>query len=260
MLLNLGHQVETPYLRWSFCCFASHVTFSNIPENWKMMIEDFRTCSLKWRRNYGKKPSSPENKEIQWKTASQLSISKCVLVACYFSFRKKNTSFSLNHNKKSATTKPKSFPKFSQQKQLPISPKHLHLPLKNSSGNTHPIRPNHHNHHNRIFGNETNQPPGGKQNRSYGVQRRCLFGVLAFSGNRGGNAADEEMVTNLDAILHLAAGVVPAVGPLIAIGKLETKRGKNVYDIYICSYGCFWVLSKMELEPNQNDVYDLNNM
>lgn len=132
-----------------------------------MMIEDFRTCSLKWRRNYGKKSSSPENKEIQWKTASQLSISKCVLVACYFSFRKKNTSFSLNHNKKSATTKPKTFPKFSQQKQLPISPKHLHLPLKNSSGNTHPIRPNHHNHHNRIFGNETNQPPGGKQNRSY---------------------------------------------------------------------------------------------
>ena len=27
---------------------------------------------------------------------------------------------------------------------------------------------------------------------------------FGMSGNRGGNAADEEMVTNLDAILHLA--------------------------------------------------------
>ena len=47
------------------------------------------------------------------------------------------------------------------------------------------------------------------------------FGI---SGNRRGNAADEEMVTNLDAILHLVpGGIWPGAVDCVEVGNLEEK-------------------------------------
>ena len=87
---------------------------------------------------------------------------------------------------------------------LPLPSPCIKKAIKSSSGNTHPHKTEPPSSPTGFLRTKQKSTPGWKTEplqRVFNVDVCLAFGI---SGNRGGNAADEEMVTNLDAILHLA--------------------------------------------------------